>query len=716
MKPKITKMLALTAYSLSSLATLNVMADDDVQPQSTGQSASGDSVFKTLAPLVIEANALMSKEVDAFKTGTPILDIPQSLSLYTSERIQEQGIDSIGDIADYTPGINTSQGEGHRDAIVFRGVRSTADFFVDGIRDDVQYYRPLYNIDQVEVLRGPNALFFGRGGTGGLINRVTKKPSFTGNFNEYKASVDSFGGYNFAYDSNYVASKQTALRLNAHYDQLENHRDYYYGDQFGLNPTITHKFNEDTSVTFSLEHLNHERFIDRGIPTGADGKPVDDLRDVVFGDRNDNYSTFEANIFSARLNHNLNSDWKLRASALYGEYDKVYQNFYASDYDQSLDEVTIDGYRDTTQRDRFVFSTDVIGEFETGSLKHKVVLGTEYIRTSNNNDRFNANFTPDDNTDSDTEVFDASGFSLVNGVGRNTSGNTVANNFNTDPADATELSLEAFSFFVHDEIELNPNWHLVLGARYDHIDQDYTNVLGGGGATKSDNQISPRAGIIYKPVDNLSIYGSYSETFIPSNGGQYASVSDQLDPDAFQNMEIGIKYDIADDLSVTAAAYEIAGTFPADSGGGVIVETESELRGFELQLVGNITDKWFVSAGYSYMDGETSSGGTPREIPENSFSIWNTYKVTDKFGLGLGIIYQDDSFINNDDDADSNPETLPSYVRVDAAAYYDISDDCRVQLNIENLFDEDYYPNAHGSHQVTVGAPINARLGFTCRF
>ena len=694
-----------------------VLSTSVAYAQNTGQQTSSDADAERLDPLVVEAtSSLLSKEADAFKTGTPILNIPQSLTLYTSKRLQEQGLDSIGDIADYTPGLNTSQGEGHRDAIVFRGVRSTADFFVDGIRDDVQYYRPLYNVEQVEILRGANALFFGRGGTGGLINRVLKKPDFSGEFTEYKAGVDSFGGYSVAYDANHVVNDRVALRFNAHYDQLENHRDFYYGDQFGFNPTFTYKFNDDTSLTFSFEHLNHERYVDRGIPTGANGRPVDALRDVVFGDRNDNYSTFEANIISLRLDHKLNSNWKLRATALYGEYDKAYQNFYASDYDPTLNEVTIDGYRDTTQRDRFVLSGDLIGEFETGSIKHKVVLGAEYIRTSNDNDRYNANFVPDTNADPDTEVFNASSFSLVNGVGVNAGGFTVVNDFNTDVNYMTSLTLEAFSFFIHDEIALSDKFDFVLGARYDHIDQDFTNLVTSGTASQSDDRVSPRAGLVYKPTDSLSIYGSYSESFIPSNGGQYASVSDQLDPDIFENKEIGIKYDIKSDLSFTAAAFEIDGTFPTDTGGGVIVETQSEIQGFEFQLVGNITDRWFVSAGYSHMDGETSSGGTPRELPENTFSIWNTYKVTDKFSLGLGLVYQDDSRINNDDDADPAPETLPSYVRVDAAAYYQISDDFRIQLNIENLFDKDYYPNAHASHQVTVGAPINARIGFTGRF
>ena len=135
----------------------------------------GHVVGAPVDEVVVEAPYLSSSESNSIKTPTPIIDVPQSLSIITADQIAAQGFTSIGDIIDYTPGVNTSQGEGHRDAVVFRGVRSTADFYIDGVRDDVQYYRPLYNLEQVEILRGPNALLFGRGGTGGILNRVTKK-------------------------------------------------------------------------------------------------------------------------------------------------------------------------------------------------------------------------------------------------------------------------------------------------------------------------------------------------------------------------------------------------------------------------------------------------------------------------------------------------------------------------------------------------------------
>ena len=168
--------------------------------------------------IIVRGRYLYTDQINAVKTPTPIIDVPQSLSIVTAEQITNQGFNSIADIIEYTPGVNTSQGEGHRDAVVFRGVRSTADFFLDGVRNDVQYYRPLYNLEQVEILRGPNALLFGRGGTGGLINRVTKKGDLDQQFVGYKASVDTFGAFDVAADVNYVINDQAAFRLNANYE------------------------------------------------------------------------------------------------------------------------------------------------------------------------------------------------------------------------------------------------------------------------------------------------------------------------------------------------------------------------------------------------------------------------------------------------------------------------------------------------------------------
>ncbi|MBT6038482.1 MAG: TonB-dependent receptor plug domain-containing protein, partial [Halieaceae bacterium] len=232
---------------------------------------------------LVRGQYLQSSQINALRSPTPILDVPQSLSIVTSEVIMQRGYGNVSDIIQYLPGVSVSQGEGHRDAVVFRGVRSTADFFIDGVRDDVQYYRPLYNLEQLEILRGPNALLFGRGGTGGILNRVTKKANTGENFSQLTGYADSFGAGGLQGDVNIGLSDTVAFRVNAMAEGLDNHRDHYDGERVGINPTVRMLLSEATRLDVSYEYVDHERFIDRGIPTGSNGEPVERFDRVVFG-------------------------------------------------------------------------------------------------------------------------------------------------------------------------------------------------------------------------------------------------------------------------------------------------------------------------------------------------------------------------------------------------------------------------------------------------
>ena len=218
----------LAAVSIGALVATPISVAQDADDEVSVQDA-----------IVVVGQYLYTDQINALKAPTPIIDVPQSLSIITADQILQQGFDSISDLISYTPGVNSSQGEGHRDAVVFRGVRSTADFFIDGVRDDVQYYRPLYNLEQVEILRGANALLFGRGGTGGLINRVTKKAEPDEQFTGYQASVDSFGAFGAQIDSNFAGSDTAAIRIKAMYDSTENHRTCLDCARFRLIPQST---------------------------------------------------------------------------------------------------------------------------------------------------------------------------------------------------------------------------------------------------------------------------------------------------------------------------------------------------------------------------------------------------------------------------------------------------------------------------------------------
>ena len=664
---------------------------------------------------------LYTDQVNALKTPTPVIDVPQSLSIVTADQITLQGFTSIGDIINYTPGVNTSQGEGHRDAVVFRGVRSTADFFINGVRDDVQYYRPLYNLEQVEILRGPNALFFGRGGTGGILNRVTKKGVIGENFTGYKATADTYGEFDVQIDGNFSVSDNSAFRINAFYEGLNNHRDFYDGDRFGVNPTAKFELGLNTTLDLSYEYIDHDRSIDRGIPTGSDGRPVKDFDEIVFGDPEQNYHKLEAHTFRAALQHDFSENLKANLSVFYGDYDKLYQNFYASGYNQATtpDLVTLDGYVDATKRENLMLTGNLIGEASTGFINHTIVVGGEYIDTSSDQNRYNAFW---DTTSDDNEIFAiARPLNLRGDVGVNASGVTTTNSFTADLNDDTRVDIEVFSAYIQDEIEISDMLDLIVGVRFDSFDIKVFNVPADDRRSRKDDEVTPRVGLVFKPLETISIYGSFSESFLPRSGEQFANINsnnNQLDPNTFTNLEAGIKWDFAQGLSLTAAVFEIEQSSPqvADNNPETLDVIDSKIEGVEVQLQGLLTDRWFLSAGYSYLDGEqvNRSGKTglrPRELPENMFSLWNSFQVTEKFGLGVGLTYQDESYINN-----SNSAVLPSYTRVDASAYYDVSDKLRVQVNVENLTDKTYFPNSHSTHQASVGTPLNARVTISGRF
>lgn len=652
--------------------------------------------------VVVKGNVLYSDQVTALKTPVPVLDVPQTVSIVTDEDIRKQGFRSIGDIVRYTPGVNTSQGEGNRDSVVFRGVRSTADFYQDGVRDDVQYYRSLYNLDQVEILRGQNALLFGRGGTGGMINRVTKKAVIGETFTAHDIGIDSFGASDLGLDTNVQLDNNSALRINLHSDDLANHRDHYDGSRLGINPTMKIALNANTTLDLSYEYADHERFIDRGIPT-INGKPDESLADVVFGDSSTNIQTLEANIMRAQLTQKMSETKKLNFSMTSSSFEKMYQNLYASGYDGTF--VTMDGYRDPTERDNFIVSGNLVNELSLGNMIHTLLIGAEFIDTENKNLRYDAFWS---STSDDNEVFNITrpmDFSV------SSAGVATGVDFATALNRQTESDITVSSFYIQDQIDVSDNLKVLLGGRIDDFDITVRDIKNGSSESKNDNTFSPRAGLVYKPQENVSYYISYSESFLPRSGEQFKSLSAtsaRLDPDVFESTEFGVKLALANNMSFTAAYFDseqVRAERDNDTG-----ET-SEVRGLtvsgiELELKGRVNDSLNLAVGYSDLSGETSSGGIPREIPEHTLSAYVTYQMNDQLSWALGLTQQGESKIK-----DNTPGlVLPEYTRVDLAAYYVVAKNLTVQMNVENLMDELYFPHSHSTHQATVGESLNTRV------
>ncbi len=703
--------VAIAAVLTSSAAISNDSAD-------TTDSNNIEEVY-------VSGQFLSRDALNSVKTPTPILDVPQSLSILTAEQIEQQAFRNFGDVVRYTPGLAISQGEGHRDAIIIRGVQTTADFFIDGIRDDVQYFRPFYNVEQIEVLRGPNALLFGRGGGGGVINRVSKTARIGETFTSFSGGVDTFSAYSGAIDSNIAVSDNVAIRVNGYYEELDNHRDFFDGTRYAVNPTLTAMFSDDTRLVLSYEYVDDDRVVDRGVPSqqvaSGPNAPLTGYDETFFGSPTENYTTLQAHLFRARLEHRLNDSMTTNATFQYADYDKYYQNLYPSDVvtvtDAGIPSVELDGYSDPTQRENLMFQANLVSEFGTGSLEHMLLLGVELAdqQTANqrNDNVFEAN--GDDQLSfpfSDPLQIPAFGFDKL--------------------VRDRESDVRAASIYLQDQIDLSEQFKVVLGLRYDSFDIEVNDRLEAtdgdeidGRFDRKDTEVTPRLGLIYKPVESVSIYASYSETFLPRSGDQFLTLdltSESTRPQFFENHEVGLKWDLDTGLSLTAAVFDLeresyTSVDPNNPEQAVVI-AGSTTQGFEIQLAGALSERWSITTGYSYLDGEVESadgggnnGNRTRQTPEHMFSLWTNYQATPNLSFALGGTYQDSYFATED-----NTVQVPDYTRIDAAAYYQLSDRTMLQLNIENLFDEDYFPDAHSNTNISTGRPLNARLSVVMDF
>ncbi len=664
--------------------------------------------------IIVKGEYLSIDKVNSVKTPTPIIDIPQSLSIVSNVQIKDQSFMSIGDILRYTPGLSISQGEGHRDAIIIRGNQTTADFFLDGVRDDVQYFRPLYNIEQVEILRGANALLFGRGGGGGVINRVQKKPIQGEQFVGLTASVDTFASYNFAGDVNYALTDNVALRLNAYYEELDNHRDFFDGSRYAFNPTIAWNVTSQTNIMVSYEFVDDDRVVDRGVPSvpnalGPDG-PLEGFDDTFFGSADLNDTTFRGHIVRARIDHTFMDSIRGNLTVQYADYDKFYRNIYpaGADIGPIPTMITLDGYADTTDRQNLIVQGNLVSEFDTGPIGHTVLFGAEYGDQDTANSR-DDNFFPSTMDDQATIPF--------------TDPIVIPEFGFTNPVRNRESEVKFMSVYLQDQIDLTDQIKLVGGVRFDRFDIEVLDIFNGNqNFDRVDEEFSFRGGVIYKPVENASIYASYSESFLPRSGDQFLSLTldqEALEPEFFKNYEIGVKYDIRPDLSFTAAYFwleqdSVTTPQPSNPSNTLILDGVN-ISGLELQLEGSLTDWWAINAGFSYLDGEVEGGGNDgnrtRQTPETMVSIWSLFKPTQKLALGVGVTHQASMFALED-----NSVELPDFTRVDAAIYYYITEDTRVQVNIENLLNTDYFPDAHNNDNISTGEPINARFTVTTQF
>ncbi|MBX9661998.1 MAG: TonB-dependent siderophore receptor [Novosphingobium sp.] len=667
-----------------------------------GEADAGDGVDRRPIVVTGHVDSYRSDTAAGIKAPTPLIDVPQSVTVITREQLDDQGVTQLTDALRYVPGVVLAQGEGNRDQIVLRGQNTTADFFLNGLRDDTQYYRSLYNIEHVEVLRGANALLFGRGGGGGVINRVRKTPSLAGRSIGASAAVGTFGDFALAADLNAPLSQTIGARLNGTYEEFDNHRQDFHGRFIGVNPTLAFAPSADTRIDLSYNYDDDSRIADRGVPSLA-GKPLEGYRDTFFGRSDTNISDVKAHILEARLTQRLADSLTLTLAGQYSHTDKYYGNIFAgSAVNPASNTVSLSAYNSTSVRESWIGQANLTWEGKTGPINHTVIAGIEGADQATDATRSEGIF-PGNKASATVTLADRLAVPAI------TFGS---------PSRSTHAKVTIFSAYVQDQIELAPFLQIVGGVRYDSFRISADNLLNSTSAGRTDRKWSPRAGVIVKPKANLSFYGSYTKSFLPQSGDQFSALDATqatLAPEEFRNLEVGAKWDVTPALALTAAAYRLDrenSRFNDPVTGLPQLSGKTRTRGIELSATGKILPQWQVSLGYALQDGKVRSSTTAAPagrslalLPESQISLWTRYDVTGKLGLGLGVTHQSSAYTTV-----SNSVTLPAWTRVDTAVFYNVSKNLSVQLNVNNLLNEQYFPTAHTDNNISTAQPRSARL------
>lgn len=669
----------------------------------------------------------------ATKTNTPLINIPQSVNVITKDFIKDSGAQQLTDLTRYVPGVAIHQGEGNRDELVIRGVDSSANFFVNGFRDDVQYFRDLYNAQSVEIIKGPSALTFGRGAGGGLVNRTLKEADGQRIY-EATAQTGSYGDRRISLDAGNAVSQDFAVRMNAFYEGSDTFRDYGKLERYGINPTVTMTPNDTTKIKLSYEYYHDERTNDRGNPSqalsatapsstrfnpAAPFAPNGDLT-AFFGSPIYNVAVSDVQTTQAKIEHDFENGLTVKSQSLYADYNRHYQNVYPGNGTLSGAVNPADtafnraAYRNTTNRENAINQTDFTYKVAALGMGHTIGFGTEFGRQTGLSYR-------------------ETGFFPGNGGLNTIVGNPFSPTF-FGPVTFTHMATDANSKYqlntqsgyARDQIEVTRWLQLIGGLRYDRFDLGALDMNTNTNRVRVDEKTSVQGAVIVKPVDNVSVYGMYSTSYLPSSGDQFSALNVGtviLKPQKFETEEVGVKWNINPRLQYAAAVYNLDRTnvpiANPDGSGTFFPDAKQRIKGFETTLNGYVTDQWQSQLGYSYTDARIAVGTTAtivagnriQLVPFNQFSWWNKYQIDERWGAAAGVIYFSDSYASSDDSV-----RLPGFWRFDTALYAKIDENWRAQLNIENIFNKGYWASADGNNNLSPGAPRTFRLSATAKF
>ena len=641
----------------------------------------------------------------ATKIEAPLRDIPQTVNVVPQSVLRDQGARSMQDVMRAIPGIGLSHGDGQRDQVTIRSFSAISDQFIDGLRDDALYFRDLSNIEQVEVVKGPASVLYGRGSSGGLINRITKKPGI--DRNEVTLQVGSWNQRRGEFDlAQTFGDKTVAFRITGAVERADSYRDQQFLNREALAPSAAIKLGDDTRLLIQGEYLSDRRVTDFGIPAYR-GRPVDVATGTYYGAANSrdvDYSQADVSAFGFTLDHRFNSEWSVRNAFRAYDYSLDRNNTLVGSVNEAARTASLNRSNVRRQEDGYFNQTELTQKVTMTGMQHQLLYGIE-IGKQNKDQVFRTR----------NNVATVSLFNPVLPV--------LPLTVTTAPSTDNLGIMTVTSCYVQDLATLSEHWKALVGIRYDRFDQETRERRPGQrDVERTDSAWSPRAGLVFQPNLSQSYYVSYSKSFQPSaEGFALAANNAQIAPEETTNQEVGAKFDFLDGMaSATASLFRVERTNvkttnPATN--TLVPLGVQRTNGAELSLSGDLTHGWQIWSGYAWLDAEMVSsvaidagqpvqGKRPTLTPKQSANLWLTKSLGQGFGAGGGLNYVGERFANP-----GNTVTLPGYTTFDTMAYYRAKG-FDVQLNLMNLFDRKYIISAHGSspNLNLPGAPRSAQL------
>ncbi|MFC4161454.1 TonB-dependent receptor [Chitinimonas lacunae] len=643
-------------------------------------------------------------------------DIPQSTVTVTQQLIKDQGDKTVKDALRNVSGLTFNAGEGGRtgDNLTLRGFAAYSDLYVDGLRDIGQYNRDLFFVDQVEVLRGPASMLFGRGSTGGVINQ-TAKEAFLGWKTEASATVGTDSYYRATMDWNHKLSDHNALRINAMATDAGSFREGAEQKRWGFAPTVTFGLRTNTQITASWVYMKEDNVPDYGVPY-YNGRPIDRW-DTFYGLSDADYEKTDTHIGTLRIQHKFSPDLQLKNTLRYGSYEReVWPTAprlnLASTGGVLTDQTVITRGRPGRQGDDTVWSnqTDLLFNFTTGAVKHQVLSALELGRE----DSWTSRWT---------------GPTIPNATVGNPNNRPVLPAMVRIPGSETDFTADTVSLMLQDTMTLAPQWKLVAGLRWDRFEGEYRRKLwdARGNLTRddysrTDRVWSGRSGLLYQPDQKQSYYLSWGTSFNPS-GEAYAldPRGANTPPEKNRNIEIGAKLDLLDgDLALHGALYRTEKTNERNTDPLIpdvyLLSGKRHTDGIEIEVAGRITEDWLVYSSVALMRGRIDRALDPAQqgkrsinTPRYTASLWTDYRIGHGWKVGGGV-----NAVGKRYTSLANTTNIPAYTVWNAMAAYETRN-WDIQLNLNNIGDERAFENLYGGHAVP-GAGRSAQLMGTYRF